>query len=102
MGFWDQHESEDYKALPPGAYTASLHDATTDFTYKNQKGVQYPLMKLKWKVKGGDHDSRILFQDIRFMDSLGWKVNRDLSRLDSLPNVSDDADWDTVAEEAAT
>ena len=102
MGFWDKHESEDFTALTPGPYTAVLNDATTDFTYKNKKDVSYPLMKLKWKIQGGDFDGRILFQDIRFMDSMGWKVNLELSRLDALPNVSDGASWETVAEEAAT
>ncbi len=103
MGFWDDTEKQDkeYEVVTPGNYTALLSDATLDTTYRNAKGVKYPVLTLRWKIEGSTFDGRLLFQDIRFMDSLKWKVHMELSRLDCVPLVSDNSDWETVAETAA-
>lgn len=63
--------------VPAGEYTAEIIKATEGVSEnKNEK------IDLQWKILGGEHDGRIIFDTLTFAPSVYWRVKATLQALD--------------------
>ena len=68
--------ADDYSPLPSGTYEM---EALRGKEFRSKSGT--PGYKITWKVKGGDHDGRLVWQDFWFTKAAMPMTKRDLGKL---------------------
>jgi len=61
VDFNNVSEIADFAPIPDGEYVCSLVDIETDLTRAGDE-----MWKLRWEVDGGEHDGRLLFDNLVF------------------------------------